>query len=59
MGYDYKDAWNDLFALFKILKPNEEIQVPFSDGSRGWIRNKMLDIEKNITIKKIKSKRKE
>jgi len=51
MGYDYEDAWNELFALFKKLKRNEESQVPFSDGSREWIRKKMKEIEKNI-IKK-------
>jgi len=52
MGYDYEDAWNELFELFKELPPNKESKMPFNNNSRKWIRDKMLDIEKNITIEK-------
>jgi len=50
MGYDYEDAWNELFELFKELPPNTESEMPFNNNSRKWIRDKMSDIKKNITV---------
>ena len=52
MGYDYEDAWDELFALFKELPPNTESEIPFNNRAREWIRIKMIDIEKNITKKR-------
>ena len=51
MGYDYEDAWNDLKAMSQELMPYEESKTPFGNQARKWVRNKMLDIEKNITKK--------
>ena len=50
MGYDYEDAWNELFELFKKLPSNTESEMPFNNNSRKWIRDKMSDIKKNITV---------
>jgi len=52
MGYDYGDAWIELFELFKDLPPNTESEMPFNNNSRKWIRDKMLDIERNLTVEK-------
>ena len=42
MGFDYEDAWKELFGLFN--DPDAKVTL-----SKEWIKNTMLDIEKNIT----------
>ena len=49
MGYDFEDAWNELKGVFRELKPNEESEAPLGNNARKWIRDKMADIEQNIS----------
>lgn len=49
MGYDYEDAWDELYTLFEELPLNTESEIPFDDKGRRWILEKMSEIEKKIT----------
>ena len=51
MGYDYEDAWNELKNIFRELEPNEESEIPMSNNTRKWVRDKMSELEKSITPK--------
>jgi len=49
MGYDYEDAWNELKGIFHASKPNEETEAPLGEKAKEWMRNKMSDMEKEIS----------
>ncbi len=54
MGYDYEDAWNDLKDIFSDStrsRKNSKIQIAWhlDEKTRKWIRDKMEELEKNIT----------